>query len=344
MKEYYDQRQHISLSQLAFDIIEQDKYEFMTQPSRQGLINLIIEAFADKSNADIDKAVIRYKEKLSGDLAQIPESKTKADIISTLSKKYRNELLQKILDYPRDQSFKFQLNEHNFAAKERWDENGFYGSHPGRFYKAVLEEYARKSYYEREEIVLGKLISELELHITASKLIIIKMQGMPDRRKEVRPYAITHDPLFNFHYLVGYSREYGSSYPEKIVSYRISRIETVRSSSSRSGRITKEQGSVIERRLNTVGVQFLLQDADKIEVRLTAQGKRNYESQVHLRPHYISCREEQDGSWIYSFDCSQMQAEFYFFKFGADAEILSPAPLRNTFLSKYKEALMTYGN
>ena len=86
MKEYYDQRQHISLSQLAFDIIEQDKYEFMTQPSRQGLINLIIEAFADKSNADIDKAVIRYKEKLSGDLAQIPESKTKADIISTLSK------------------------------------------------------------------------------------------------------------------------------------------------------------------------------------------------------------------------------------------------------------------
>ncbi len=108
----------------------------------------MIDVFADSSNADIDKAVLRYKIQLVSELSHIPESETKSAIISSLIERYQDNLVQMIADYPRERSLKFQLNKHNFDAKSRWtDENGYYGGHPGRFYKAILEEYARKSYY-----------------------------------------------------------------------------------------------------------------------------------------------------------------------------------------------------
>ena len=51
MKDYYEARQYISLSSLAYDVIEHDKDEFMTKPSRQGFINRIIESFAEDAQA-----------------------------------------------------------------------------------------------------------------------------------------------------------------------------------------------------------------------------------------------------------------------------------------------------
>ena len=343
MNNYYDARQHLSLSQLAFDTIAQDQYEFLEKPSRQGIINRIIESFSDDASASIDRAVLRYKETLNSDFAHIPDNETKAIAVSTLLETYRKKLVQHVSDYPSDISFKFQLNEHNFGEKAKWtDENGYYGGHPGRYYKAVIEEYARKSYYEREAIVLRKLISEIDLHIAASKLIIITLRGHDNRKYEIRPFSISPDPFLNYHYLIGYSRRVGTSYSEQIVSFRLSRISKVDSSSCRSGRITKEQEAEIRARIQSVGVQFLSQRAEQIQVKLSEQGKRKYESQAYMRPPYIRRTTLEDGTWLYCFDCSQLQAEYYFFKFGADAEVLTPISLRNKFFTDYSDACQAY--
>ena len=78
---------------------------------------------------------------------------------------------------------------------------------------------------------------------------------------------------------------------------------------------------------------------EQILVRLTEDGVRKYQSQIYLRP---SCSRAITGEGDYSFFCTPRQAEYYFFKFGKDAEILSPPGLRERFLSLYADALKTY--
>ena len=67
-----------------------------------------------------------------------------------------------------------------------------------------------------------------------------------------------------------------------------------------------------------------------------------YDSQAHLRPFFSERKALPDGSWSYTFDCTQMQAEFYFFKFGADAIIEWPLELREKLLNKYRMAVESY--
>ena len=343
MKDYYEARQYISLSSLAYDVIEADKNEFMAKPSRQGFINLIIETFAEDAQASIDVAVGREEERLNRELSAIPDSKTKAFILSTLVEAYRKELIKHITEYPKEQQFRFQLSERNFETRMQWtDVNGYYGGHPSRYYSALLEEYARKSYYERESIALRKTLNQIQLYIDTSKLLVLTLRGAEAIRYEVRPYAIIPDSLQNFHYLVGYSKKSNSDDPEKFVSFRISRILSLEPRYSRSGRITAEQRNAIIEKLHTVGVQFLLQNPEFIRVRLTEKGTKKYESQIHLRPPASIIQPCDDGTWIYTFDCTQLQAEYYFFKFGEDAEVLAPESLRSRFLNGYLRAVDIY--
>lgn len=343
MKDYYEARQYISLSSLAYDVIEHDKDEFMTKPSRQGFINRIIESFAEDAQASIDLAVEEETERLTRELAAISDSKAKTTIIRTLAEAYRNDLVQHFAEYPKEQQFRFQLNERNYEARLQWtDVNGYYGGHPSRYYSAVLEEYARKSYYERETIALRSLIDQIQMCIDTAKLILITLQNADNRKYEIRPYAILPDANHNFHYLVGYSKISKSDYPERIVSFRLSRIGSIEIRHSRSGRITAEQRAEISKKIESVGVQFLLQDPEFIRVKLTESGVRKYETQILMRPPVQIKQPCDDGSWIYTFDCTPLQAEYYFFKFGADAEVLAPESLRKRFLSGYLRAVDVY--
>ena len=63
-----------------------------------------------------------------------------------------------------------------------------------------------------------------------------------------------------------------------------------------------------------------------------------YRRQTHLRP--VLVRREEDR---FVFQCTLAQAEFYFFKFGKDAEILRPEPLREKVKTMYEEAAKAYG-
>ena len=96
-------------------------------------------------------------------------------------------------------------------------------------------------------------------------------------------------------------------------------------------------------KIRTVGVQFLLQDSELIRIRFSKRGKAMYESQAHLRPAFTKRREDSDGSWVFEFNCTQIQAQYYFFKFGSDAEIISPPELRKEFFEQYSKARSLYG-
>ncbi len=340
---YYEARQHLNLSEFAFEIIENDKSVFLEKSSRQRIINMILRNFMDSADASVDTAVARREEDLRSSLLSIPDGDYKNAIISTLIDAYRHVLVQTATHYPNGHAFKMQLDKENYEAMLEWrDEGGYYGGIPGRFLKAVIEEYARKPQYEREGIILRDTIEELQSCIDAKQLVVITLNGTNRSRHEVRPYLICCDAGRNYHYFVGMTHKVGTQYPERIASYRISRISTMKRSHARSGKITTDQAREIEQKLSNDGVQFLLQDSETIWVRLTEQGKKMYDSQAHLRPFFSECKALSDGSWSYTFDCTQMQAEFYFFKFGSDAIIEHPPELKEKFLNKYKMAVAFY--
>lgn len=86
------------------------------------------------------------------------------------------------------------------------------------------------------------------------------------------------------------------------------------------------------------GVQFMVGDDEVVKVRLTDEGKHKYRRQTHLRPTLTEkCSEN-----VFVFHCTAAQAEFYFFKFGKDAEILEPQHLRDKILSLYEKAAAAY--
>ena len=156
----------------------------------------------------------------------------------------------------------------------------------------------------------------------------------------VYPYEILSDPLSTANYLVGYCTRY--DYPEdekRPCSFKISALKSVRLEKSKSAFLKNSMWKQLSHTISSHGVQFLVGNEAEIHVKLTKAGVYKYRRHTHLRPPLV--RTEDD---VYVFQCTTAQAEFYFFKFGKDAEILLPTNLRERFKSMYEAATNTYIN
>ena len=343
MGNYKTFRQRFNLSSYAWDIIENDAAIFTNakKPSIAGMINLILELYKDDSEAAIEKSVDRRRTVLRQQLADLPDDEAKDRIIEVLLHNFIKEQSDKINSYPCEDNRVSSLTEENYLFTQKWqDKYDLYGGSVSKFFKAVIEEYARKSYYEREAIILQDVVNQLTYYKENSQLIRVMLKN--GRKYRMRPYDICHDPNFNYHYLVGMAKKEGTEYRDRLLSFRLSGIKECRPLKEPSGRIIASEKQKIKQRMKESGVQFLLEEQETIEVILTKMGKKNYESQLHLRPNYVQQKQLDDDTWQYTFECTQMQAEFYFFKFGADAEVLSPVSLRKKFWRKYSEACQKY--
>ena len=345
--EYYEARQHLNLSQFAYDVVELDKYALQGKPSFAKAINRIFEMYRDTADAAIDLACGRYVDSLKDELASIPENPEKETIIQTLRDTYRKRLIRTANSYPRGRSFKVQLYRENFAFVSEWhaasewrDTKEAYDHTAGKFIKAVIEEYARKPLAERESILFRDFIDLVNDCIRTEKTILITLKN--NYRYEIRPFCVCRDPGNTYNYLVGYSKVAGASTDtECLASYRISNIQSYKKT-GKSGHLTESRKKDADRKLQTVGVQFLLQEPEAIQIKLTPRGNSMYDSQAHLRPAFDNRQKNEDGSWLYEFSCTPIQVQFYFFKFGADAEVLSPPALRERFMEQYEKALAVY--
>lgn len=342
MSNYYESRQHLNLSQLAFDTIENDKFVFQEKPSFAKMLNRVITMYRDYADASIENACIRYKELLEKQVEAIPAGPSKDRMIFVLVESYKAELINKVTSYPREHQFKFQLDRQNYEFIMDWrDTVGAYEGVPGRFLKAVLEEYARKPLIEREAILYRDLIELINACIESHLSLSLTLNN--GARYEVRPFGVLTDTGNNYHYLAGFSRKAGLKEDDKPSSFRISNIRDYKLYYGRSGKISEKQKKDLEQRIKTVGVQFLLQEPSRIRIILSKRGKAMYESQAHLRPAFTSREIGVDGNWVFEFNCTQIQAQYYFFKFGSDAEIISPPELRKEFFEQYSKALSLYG-
>lgn len=335
-----EQKQRLNLSALASEVVRYDQFTFGVK-SISGFLNQIFENYAPIAAASISCRLRELQGELEETLsATIWDKRTKAMLIKRLVGKREAELRNQAGLYKKGESLLFNLNKQNFSyltePESECGEQNYYARR-GEYIKCVIEEYARLPHIQRERIYFSSFIEEIEKAIHVERQLRI----VTDRNKvySIYAYKILPDPLFTANYLVGYSRRYHCPEEEKRpLTLRISALQSVKLEKSKSAFLKKSEQKQLDRLTVSRGVQFMSGDEEKIWVRLSEQGKFKYRRQIHLRPTLI----EKSGEDVFVFQCTQAQAEFYFFKFGEDAEIIRPERLRTKMATMYDRATEMY--
>lgn len=348
--EYQAARQHLSLSDAAWAVLQDDRRDFGGGRSWAGILNYVFAMYRDKADASISVAVERRRAQYEEKLVGVAAPAVRKAVLEALLADYTEELIKKAAKNgatpPDKESFKFRLDRDNYAFRERWLDSPdaqYYGGCFSRYLRAVLEEYAAKTVYQREAIYFDPQMRLIQAGAANGELLRIRLKK--GTWFEVRPYGVLGDRQETYHYLVGLSRPDGTREPEKPYNFRLSNIVKLDVSFRRSGRLTEKERTDIESSIRGKGVQFLAQQRETIRIRLTEEGRRDYGSQMHLRPPAQTRTAVDDGAyrWEYTFFCTEFQARAYFLKFCGDAKVVAPQSLRDTFAQEYRSGLRACG-
>lgn len=341
-----NQEIRLTFSKYTEDVITNDMLVFpLTKDqkpiTRSTFINTVIRNFYPVADASISIRLEEYEDKLINTLG----SKASKNILSLLLKaeQQRLETLANSYDKPEKSSSKSPLRLQNdifhyLTGEGGTRENLFNNYTMTGYLRTLIEEYARLPYKKRERIYYIQKYQALEHAILTKKQLLLTVSS--GRRFHVLPYTIMEDPLGTASYLVGFSYETGLDKTLKIpCSFRIASLQDFRIENSKSGYLHPADIQLLKKKIADNGVQFLISDTIPINVKLTPLGIDKFNHQLTLRPTPTHTDQE---TGIYTFNCSKAQAEFYFFKFGKDVEILSPEDLRNHFKEGYLDAYHNY--
>ncbi len=339
-------KQHINLSFSAWNVIESDSSLFSPNQSPvklSGFFNRLYTNYLlclnDESNCTLPLPDFgqEFHSELSHLKRALPKLNLDSDCIHRLREDFvkRCQAAYQITNKGVGKKYRLQKEvAESIALKSGKIEECIFQK-PGKYLSSFYEHYTKMPYINREYLYFYNQIRELYMNIDRNRSCYITTSG---NCFHIIPYKICADSAGNFNYLVALSKLKNSSDQYKLTSFRISRIQEISLFSTTSPIDISSVALSIEQDLQQKGVQFLLAETTPIKIRLSDYGKTMFLQQSHLRPilHHI------ENSNIYCFDCTEMQAEFYFFKFGANAEVLSPQSLREKFYQQYLNALSTY--
>jgi len=359
-------KQRLRLSAYTWSIVEQDRMSFSNDGeavSKAGLLNRVFINFYEHAEASIP---LRLEEKTREwiNILKPSDNNSYAVLIEQLCNGYKSELQSKINNLCKqgasDLAWNLTLQADVCKLLIDLRSRNFFSIEPGakitrgKFLIAVFEEYAKKPYIERERIYYDRIFSDIGDAIAHERPIVITY-AQTDKPLHVLPHSLETDKLSMYNYLIGYARPAASFFDAtdrenfSLESFRLSKVQRVeidRHQKAGSGKLSSKQCDNIKKSRAKHGTMFIA-DEDKIYeiiVRFTDEGKRKYINQVHMRPSQCidkkqSNRENDD---IYIFKCTAHQAKAYFFKFGSEAEIISPLFLREQFKQEYEKSAMLY--
>lgn len=336
----------IPLTAYAAHIIENDCFNFSKKKTT--LINAIILNYNQTAACSISLRLREYKEELAS-YSKALRRNVNTELIDQIIAGKAKELTDKYARrYPADVSWQITLSKKTkelLTIDSTSCEEQYYGQKPGHYVRALLEEYTKLPHYLREEIIFKPFLDEAKNAI--DRHYILKVTTENGICFSIKPHSIMTDPLSMFHYLIGYNANYDknnidntNSFTSEIISLRISRLISVEQQYSSSGKLTETELATLSKELKTKGVQFITSKKHEIQIWLSDDGIKKYESQAHLRPPVL--RKSANDEHIYYFECTDSQILFYFFKFGQDAKIISPPELAFQFKKQYKEAYELY--
>lgn len=208
------------------------------------------------------------------------------------------------------------------------------GGHYMKYFRAVLEEYTGLPYCRREAIYFSDNIHMLRTAINECCAVRFRYG-----EEEVcgYPFAIESDEWSSYNYLLAADTE------NNLRHFRISRIKYLNNIYNDKSNIPDDvRASISEQQIIPVGIQFVGEPIAAITVKLSEEGMKMYDQMIFLRPQYSSVDKLTSGEYICTFRCSVKQIRYYFFKFGAEAEIVSPADIREHFSDEYLAAYQKY--
>lgn len=338
-------KQHINLSNQAWNIIEQDIMEFENKrPDKiSGFINHILENYLKNGlfPADITSTIHAYEEQQKNWLSKInglSDNHVK-EIISSLTEQYTDSLLCE-LQSVKGIGRKFDVNNTcRYLLKEK-GEHGYEASvfkKRGTYINSILEHYSRLPMAKREDIYFADTLSELEYCINKRQIVYVTGSY---RSVQLIPYKLMHDSYHMHTYLIAIPYENTAT---GYHLFRISQIKSLTKTNLYAPALSKETVLSIENAIKEKGVQYLPGEIQKIQVRLTQTGQNMYHRITFQRPAYKTQSDEEKTNDIFTFLCTPYQAYIYFKSFGCEAEILSPSALRNDIIDFHKKAINTYG-
>lgn len=204
-----------------------------------------------------------------------------------------------------------------------------------QFIKLLLETYARQMFIEREKLILKNRIIEPILNaISRKKMLRVTFEH---KKFDVNPICIAPAKEGTFQYLI-------SVYNGKIWTFRLSRIHEIKAV-GKAETISENLRKEINEGLSEFGPTFVKEEPVTVKVRLTPKGIASYVYSVMHRPMHIDIEHSPDSNGaedVFVFRCSEMQAQYFFFRFAGDAEILEPQSLRDKFRDLYAAGLNNY--
>ena len=347
-------RQHISLSHYAYSIVRNDALTFMGTINYSGFINRIV---LNSMLESFDELSLSEKERISNELSKYTKpgrtvllSEADHQMISRIADSHMNYQIASFKRYPKDKALKIRLNVdlHDILYPADYDWSGIrFNISQGDYVKLLVENYARKTIFDRESIYYKSEIDNLGTILSAAendrrRFLLIQTNG---ERFILKPYRLSYDYEGDYHYLIGMAAKYGTT-DFKTASFRISRISkiTPRGASFGSGKITAGEKKEIEHKIKESGVAYILGEPVEHIVKLTPAGMNMYNSIFHQRPIYEHIESNEDGSKTLTFTATNRQITNYFFTFAGEAEIISPEETKIMMQKRYKSAFKLYNN
>lgn len=196
---------------------------------------------------------------------------------------------------------------------------------PSELLKCIIESYCRLNYIERENIILHRIITQLNEAIQSKRKVTIRTYN---DNITVSPYNIVPSREALFSYLVAYDGD-------KFNSFRISTIKSV-TIKKETIRYNKSINLLkIDDLLVEFGPTFAFEPIENIIIQfLSDKAEQSYlYSSIH-RPVHSEILDSRNK--IYEFKCSLKQATYFFFRFAGNIKIISPKKLKDEFKMMYE--------
>ena len=256
-----EQKQRINLSLHAQDVLTIDREQFAPQLTSSGFINELLFRYAPQAEASVTENLERRRKNILMQLETIkmPELNRRA-VADALLNPVREELVRKSAAFPRGTSVIFRLNNRNrdlFYDRD-WKDAVYYDRRPSKYMKALIEEYASHTAFQREAFYFQEWITLAETAADAGKLLRFTTSNSRNELViwDMRVYGVFPNEAGLFHYIVGRCvRKGGIKSDERIASFRISRMNEVKilsTASSRSGNLSKAEKKEIEAKIKEV--------------------------------------------------------------------------------------------
>lgn len=305
------------------------------------MVNTIIENFAYESEVNPDEYMSSRRQMFQDSFLECFEAKkmkknvleANAGIINKLvynaMEREKKEFIEKNV-LPTYSGEKVYIDANSIAKLENvGDETIVVYRKPYKFVSALIENYTRHTFSERERIIRKEKYNIIENAIDRKLCLQIELNS---KKYVVKPIEIIPDNRGN--YLLCMS----SNADEYIYTTQAPRISNIKSVTKLSvkGSVTKEEKLEAFKYVKDKGIANVGNERKIYKVKMTNKGKEIYRRIVSKDVSLIKIEGD-----IYYMECSEYTICFFLRSFGKEAVVLDKE-LKERYISFYKEALEAY--